>query len=373
MPRADNLFGGGNFDADDLDDYNVLQRDMLADGGLRPVTEEQVLAVRRRAALAVQAVFRELGLPAITGEEVEAAVTAHSSLDVPARDVVADLEAAERFLVEGRNGVGIIRALAAHGFQDIAEKILAIQKLRVSGDYLQTSAMVTGDGKLLSAINDPNDYQGPGTGYQLTPERYAEIEDIPQALDPHRIGVAEATEARLIELGDAAPGQDPREVVIALGPAFGSRLCETILGLPHTLVLEALAAGIREEGLTARVVKIYSTSDCGFIGHAGAQLSGSGIAIGIQSKGTTVIHRQDLEPLNTLELFPQAPNLTLESYRAIGRNAAKYAKREPVLPVPVQIDNMARLKHIVKTTILHLVETGQVVPQKPAQEIAYAG
>jgi hypothetical protein len=84
------------------------------------------------------------------------------------------------------------------------------------------------------------------------------------------------------------------------------------------------------------------------------------VSNGNQSKGTTVIHRRDLEPLSNLELFPQAPNLTLESYRVIGRNAAKYAKCEPVLPVPVQIDNMARLKHIVKTTILHLRETEQV-------------
>src|ERR1019366_2379262 len=33
MPREDNLFGGGNYDALDLDDYNVLQRDMQGDGG----------------------------------------------------------------------------------------------------------------------------------------------------------------------------------------------------------------------------------------------------------------------------------------------------------------------------------------------------
>ena len=82
-----------------------------------------------------------------------------------------------------------------------------------------------------------------------------------------------------------------------------------------------------------------------------------------------MIHHRDLEPLNNLELFPQAPNLTLGSYRVIGRNAAKYAKGEPVLPVPVQIDNMARLKYIVKTTILHLRETERVVRGKPPQEI----
>ncbi|HET9178921.1 MAG TPA: glycerol dehydratase reactivase beta/small subunit family protein [Terriglobia bacterium] len=156
---------------------------------------------------------------------------------------------------------------------------------------------------------------------------------------------------------------------MALGPAFGASLKSTILGIPHGKVLLALIEGIEAEGGTARAVRIYATSDCGFIGHAGALLSGSGVAIGLQSKGTTVIHHRDLEPLNNLELFPQAPGLTLDSYRVIGRNAAKYAKGEPVLPVPIQIDNMARLKFIVRTTVLHLRETNQVRSGRPPQEI----
>ena len=384
MPREDNLFGGGNFDAEDLDDYTVLQRDMQVDGGLRPVREAQVLAVRRRAAQAIQAVFDNLRLPAITDQEVEAAVVAHNSSDVPDRDVVADLQAAEDFLRQGRNGLDVIQALVQRGFQDIAEKILEIQKLRVSGDYLQTSAIVLPGSSLfgvnrsaspllrvLSAVNDPNDYQGPGTGFRLGRERWQEIADIPQAQDPRKIGrvIPQDGEQFFEETGEAKASENPQEIVIALGPAFGSKLDSTLLGLPHKEVLQALIEGVQEEGMKARVVKIYSTSDCGFIGHAGAQLSGSGISIGIQSKGTTVIHRRDLQPLNNLELFPQAPNLTLKSYQVIGRNAAKYAKGEPVLPVPVQIDNMARLKHIVKTTILHLRETELVVKEKGPQEV----
>ncbi len=62
MPKRDNLFGGGNFDADDLDDYNVLQRDMQVDAGLRPVTEAEALTIRRQGAKAIQAVYAELGL-----------------------------------------------------------------------------------------------------------------------------------------------------------------------------------------------------------------------------------------------------------------------------------------------------------------------
>ena len=53
-PNYDNMFAGSNFDAEDFDDYNVLQRDMQVDGGLRPVTEEDVIRVRHEAVKAVQ-------------------------------------------------------------------------------------------------------------------------------------------------------------------------------------------------------------------------------------------------------------------------------------------------------------------------------
>lgn len=38
VPNYDNMFAGSNFDAEDFDDYNILQRDLKVDGGLRPVT-----------------------------------------------------------------------------------------------------------------------------------------------------------------------------------------------------------------------------------------------------------------------------------------------------------------------------------------------
>lgn len=83
-----------------------------------------------------------------------------------------------------------------------------------------------------------------------------------------------------------------------------------------------------------RVVKILDTSDVCFMALEAAKLSGSGIGIGIQSKGTTVIHQRDLYPLSNLELFPQAPLMNLETYRQIGQNAAKYVKGEQVVPIP---------------------------------------
>ena len=61
-PNYDNMFAGSNWDAEDFDDWNILQRDLKIDGGLVPVNEEEVVAVRNKAAKALQAVFRELDL-----------------------------------------------------------------------------------------------------------------------------------------------------------------------------------------------------------------------------------------------------------------------------------------------------------------------
>jgi len=46
-----------------------------------------------------------------------------------------------------------------------------------------------------------------------------------------------------------------------------------------------------------------------------------------------------------------APNLDLETYRRIGRNAALHALGKPATPIPVRSDNTARLRLIVQTTL----------------------
>ncbi len=98
-------------------------------------------------------------------------------------------------------------------------------------------------------------------------------------------------------------------------------------------MLQAICDGVRDGGAVPRLVRIRRVADVAFIAHDGARLSGSGIALGIQSKGTAVIHRSDLEPLDNLELFGMSPLYSLESYRAMGRNAAGYALGERVGPV----------------------------------------
>ncbi len=71
----------------------------------------------------------------------------------------------------------------------------------------------------------------------------------------------------------------------AVGPAFNGALTRTIGGLPHEEVLQRILAGIAAEGLPARIVQVHHTADCAAIGYAGAGLSGSGLAIGMQSRG----------------------------------------------------------------------------------------
>lgn len=179
--------------------------------------------------------------------------------------------------------------------------------------------------------------------------------------------------AVLTETGPAKQGTSRDEVIVAVAPAFGVYQTKTIVDTPHTAVLREVVAGIEEEGLRARLVKVYKTSDVGAIANSAAKLSGSGVAVGIQSKGTVVIHQKDLAQLSNLELFPQAPLIDLETYRAIGKNAAKYAKGESPNPVPVRNDQMARPKYQAIAALLHIKETEHVDANKGPVEVALSG
>jgi propanediol dehydratase large subunit len=359
IPRHDNMFGGGNFDSHDLDEWLTLQRDWQVDAGIEPLEEADALAVRVRGARAIQAVFAELGFPPVTDEEVALAATCVDSRELPDRDRAADVAAGDRVLADGISGLEIARALDRRGFADVAAAVFEMQRQRVAADYLQTSAIIDSDGRVVSAVNDTNDYLGPGTGYRLEGERWRRLRKLPHTVDAVLLGLSTGPDGIAVR-GPAEGGARSDEVVVAVGPAFGAALSETIGGLAHAEVLEAITEGIREAGAEPRIVRIRRSADVAFIGHDGAGLSGSGIAVGLQSKGTALIHRADLQPLDNLELFSMAPSLTLDSYRQIGRNAAGYALGRPVAPVPTVIDNYARAKLIVRTTLLHAREAAEV-------------
>jgi propanediol dehydratase large subunit len=122
-------------------------------------------------------------------------------------------------------------------------------------------------------------------------------------------------------------------VCIGLSPALGRSVWLSLCGLTVGEVLRQISAGLEEEGCVSRLVRVRSTIDVGMIGLTAAKLSGSGIGIGLQGKGTAWIHHRDLAPLANLELFSVAPLLTARMYRELGKNAARHAKG--MVPVPI--------------------------------------
>jgi len=177
-PNYDDMFAGSNMEAEDFDDFNTIQRDMQVDGGLRHVDEDEILEVRWRAAKALQAVFEYLDLPPITDEEITTAVYAHGSRDLIQRDVLEDLKGAQQVMDRNVTGLDLVKALESTGFSDIAENLLTVLRQRVSGDLLQTSAILTRQLEPLSAVNDRNDYAGPATGYRPSGERWEQMKKL---------------------------------------------------------------------------------------------------------------------------------------------------------------------------------------------------
>ena len=127
----------------------------------------------------------------MTDEEVEAATHAHGSADLPDRDRAADVEAADELLRRGASALDVALALDGAGFEDVAEAVVGMLRQRVAADYLQTAAVIEPDGLVRSAVNDPNAYLGPGTGYRLQGERWELLQALPHVVDPRTLGSGE--------------------------------------------------------------------------------------------------------------------------------------------------------------------------------------
>ncbi|RVC71782.1 propanediol/glycerol family dehydratase large subunit, partial [Mesorhizobium sp. M2A.F.Ca.ET.046.02.1.1] len=268
--KYDNSFNPSLINGEELEDYMVLQRDFEADGGLTPLPESRAIELRERAVAAIAAVFEELGLSTPTEDMKTSVVYASGSDDTRSlmpRDVSFISEAIKE---RGITVIDAVKALANRGFREEAENLLNVVKLRLSGDYLQTSAMIR-NGRIVSAVNDPNDYLGPGSGYRVSEERRLQLNDIRDVLDQKEVLRSEALhekdEARRVRyrnLGPAANGSATDDLVIGISPAFGLKLYRTTAGHRLSEVLGAMLDAIRARGLKARVVRFRHTADTSF-------------------------------------------------------------------------------------------------------------
>jgi propanediol dehydratase large subunit len=366
--KYDNSFNPSLMNGEELEDFLVLQRDLVADGGLTPVGEEAILDRRKRAVEALAAVLHELGLAKPTTDMLASVIVASGSDETRSFTPHQATLISEIIAERGITVIDVIKALALRGYREEAENLLAIVKLRVTGDYLQTSAIVR-DGRVISAINDPNDYAGPGSGYRVAEERRLQLNNIRDVLDRKEVLRSEAmhqkAEAKRIQygaLGIAGIGSD-KEVVIGISPAFGVKLFQTLAGHPLSDLLEAMITPIQARGLKARIVRMMHTADTSFLGLSAAKLSGSGIGIGIQAKGTAVIHQANRLPHHNLELFSNAPITRLEHYQRLGANAAAYAlgeRPEPVV-VPTRGEAMGARYH-ARVALIYAIETEMTKP-----------
>jgi propanediol dehydratase large subunit len=374
--KYDNSFNPSLLNGEEMEDFLVLQRDFEADGGLTPVAEHKVLDLRRRAVAALCAVFEDLQLGSPTPDMLESVAIASGSDDTRSytpRDAALISEAIKE---RGITVVDVIRSLARRGFREEAENLLSVVKLRVSGDYLQTSAIVRG-GRVISAVNDPNTYGGPGTGYRLTEQRRKEIITIRDELDQKQVlkseAMHEAAEKRRIRYstrGVAGPTGNEKEIVIGVSPAFGIKLFQTVGGHPLSEVLAVMTGAIEDRGLKARIIRFGHTADTSFLGLSAAHLSGSGIGIGLQAKGTAVIHQRDRLPHNNLELFSNSPITQIEHYKKLAANAAAYALGEMPEPVVVPMRGQAMgSRYHARVAMIYAIETAITAAGAKPEEI----
>lgn len=374
--KYDNSFNPSLINGEELEDFLVLQRDFEADGGLTPLPEERAIDLRSRAVEALSAVHEELGLGKPTSAMKHSVVAASGSDETRSYGPREASLISEAIASRGITVIDVIKALARRGFREEAENLLKVVKLRLSGDYLQTSAMIR-NGRIVSAVNDPNDYQGPGSGYRVSEERRLELNAIRDVLDRKEVLRSEAMhekeEQRRIRYrasGPARASAGKTDVVIGISPAFGIKLFQTTAGHRLSDVLRIMIEAIGARGLVPRVVRFRHTADTSFLGLSAARLAGSGVGIGLQAKGTAVIHRSDRLPHNNLELFSNAPITSLEHYRGLAANAAAYALGEHPEPIVVPTRGEAMgSRHHARVALIYAIETSHTRDGAEPEEI----
>src|SRR5688572_4438576 len=236
VAKYDNSFNVSLFNAEELEDFLALQREFQVEGGLQHVPEDQLMAARARAIEAISVVLETLTSVRLTEAQKKSVLYAHGS-DETNSFMPGDMVGMNAALVERDiTFVDVVHALTARGFTTEATRLLSMARQRVTGDYLQTAAIIR-DGSVVSAVNDPNRYSGPRTGYVMTAERWQAISRMRREISKRDVlageGVTGQQDARrwgIESKGEAGRGEDPREVVIGISPGFGVRLHKTTGG-----------------------------------------------------------------------------------------------------------------------------------------------
>src|SRR6185503_6283255 len=186
IPKYDNSFNVSLFNAEELEDFLALQREFQVEGGLQHVPEDQLMAARARAIEAISAVLETLTSSRLTQSQKKSVLYAHGS-DETSSFMPGEVIKMNAALIE-RNitFVDVVQALAARGFTTEATRLLSMARQRVTGDYLQTAAIIR-DGRVVSAVNDPNCYRGPGTGYVMSGERREVISHMRREVSKHDV------------------------------------------------------------------------------------------------------------------------------------------------------------------------------------------
>ena len=368
MPRNDNMFGGGNYDADDLDEWMTVQRDWQVDAGIEPSGGGRARRCSERGARAVQAVFEELGLPA----------------DLRRGGRGRDLRLYEQGSPRprpgcrrrGRRPADRVRNRRARR-RSSARRAWLRRRRRSDRRHAAPARLrrlppdLGRDRRGLGRSTRPSTTRTlhrPGHGLPARGRALAAAAVAAVRRRSTRVRRGRRRGAgRASTIGEALPGDRADEVVVAVGPAFGDVLRATINGLAHADVLTALVKGSGRMEAEPRIVRVRRAADVAFIGHDGARLSGSGIAVGhpVEGHGGDPSRRPaSRSTTSSCSACHRCTRSTRTGRSAETRPATRSAGRSA--PVPTMMDNFARAKLIVKTTLLHARETEAIVPGAPA-------
>jgi propanediol dehydratase large subunit len=272
--EADGLTAA-NLTLNDLDELLLVQRDWGVDAGLRSTDPDQIAGLRQRAAGACAAAYSWLGLADFDDDHVQAVATGAAGLPDLALTV---LSASRTISQQAVTALDVACALDESGYEDEAERLMALIRARLRGDQLQPAAYFDQTLTCRSQISEPNDYTGPGTGPPRPSAHRDEVSSVPGQLSIADVRAAQDRESIpgvIDSLGPAAALDDPRDVVVAVSPAFGRGIWATLSGLSIVDVLDEVLSGLEEEGCSGRVVRVTASADLGRISAAGAALAGS--------------------------------------------------------------------------------------------------